>query len=120
MTGKCMRRRLVGLLLASGLTGCEALVGHRAPTARQQRISGPLRVSAANARYFADTTGRVVYLTGSHTWEELQGGGTHDPPPACDYERFLNSLVGHGHNLFRLWRWEQARGKPRPSLPYWL
>jgi hypothetical protein len=113
-------RSLAILLLASGLTGCDALLGRRAPTARQQPISGPLRVSTLNPRYFADTAGHVVYLTGSHTWEDLQDGGTHDPPPVFDYERFLNSLVAQGHNFFRVWRWEQARGNAGSSLPYWL
>ncbi|HEX4682842.1 MAG TPA: DUF6298 domain-containing protein [Gemmatimonadaceae bacterium] len=114
---------LVGLLAAAGLTGltgCDALRSHRASPAHQQRISGPLRVSAINPRYFADTAGRVVYVTGSHTWEDLQDGGTHDPPPVFDYERFLNTLAAEGHNFVRVWRWEQVRGNAGTSLPFWL
>ena len=36
--------------------------------------AGPLRVCAANPRYFAAASGRPVYLTGSHTWQSLQDG----------------------------------------------
>jgi hypothetical protein len=32
---------------------------------------GPLRVHPKNPRYFTDGTGRAVYLTGSHTWDNL-------------------------------------------------
>ena len=38
---------------------------------------GPLVVSARNPRYFThrdDDTGRAVYLTGSHIWNNLQDG----------------------------------------------
>jgi hypothetical protein len=34
--------------------------------------SGPLRVSTRNPRYFEDRAGKIVYLTGSHTWTNLQ------------------------------------------------
>ncbi len=44
--------------------------------------SGPLRVSSANPRYFADGTGKVVYLTGSHTWANFQDNGNGNPPAA--------------------------------------
>jgi len=71
-------------------------------------MSGPLVVSKSNPRYFADSTGRVVYLTGSHTWENLQDCGIHDPPPAFDFEGYLAMLEQHGHNFIRLWTWEQA------------
>ena len=31
---------------------------------------GPLRVHPANGRYFTDASGRAIYLTGSHTWDQ--------------------------------------------------
>ena len=34
--------------------------------------AGPLRISTVNPRYFTDGSGKVVYLTGSHTWDNLQ------------------------------------------------
>lgn len=45
--------------------------------------SGPLRVSAANHRYFADGNGKTVYLTGSHNWNNLQDV---EPPFVTDPE----------------------------------
>ena len=30
--------------------------------------TGPLRVCKENPRYFADGSGRAIYLTGSHNW----------------------------------------------------
>ena len=32
---------------------------------------GPLEVSEENPRYFTDRSGKAVYLTGSHTWNNL-------------------------------------------------
>lgn len=70
---------------------------------------GPLHVSNENPRYFSDANGQIVYLTGSHTWSNLQDNGGSDPPPAFDYTAYLDFLVANGHNFFRLWAWEQAR-----------
>lgn len=70
---------------------------------------GPLRIHPTNPRYFTDGSGNVVYLTGSHTWTNLQDVGDSDPPPAFDYTGFLDFLEAKHHNFFRLWRWEQAR-----------
>ncbi|RPJ36327.1 MAG: hypothetical protein EHM35_08280, partial [Planctomycetaceae bacterium] len=51
--------------------------------------AGPLRVLPANPRYFTDGSGKAVYLTGSHTWLNLQDGVLTDPPPAFDYDGWL-------------------------------
>jgi len=67
---------------------------------------GPLRVDPANPRYFSDGT-RVVYLAGSHTWGNFKDRAYVDPPPPFDYTGFLDFLVAHNHNFFRLWTWEQ-------------
>ncbi|MBK8047657.1 MAG: hypothetical protein IPK16_11335 [Anaerolineales bacterium] len=71
--------------------------------------NGPLRVSSTNPRYFADGTGKIVYLTGSHFWLNFQDGLLTDPPPAFDYVKHLDFLQARGHNFFRLWNWEQAK-----------
>ncbi len=76
---------------------------------RPQFATGPLRTSELNRRYFDDGTGRLVYLTGAHTWLDLQDGGSSDPPAQFDYNSFLNQLLAHNHNFLRLWVWEQAR-----------
>lgn len=67
---------------------------------------GPLRVHPANGRYFSDRDGRAVYLTGSHTWSNLQDMGPTDPPPRLDFEKYLDFLTSHHHNYTRLWTWE--------------
>jgi hypothetical protein len=75
-------------------------------------------VSAANPRYFtvASDGQKVVYLTGSHIWNNLHDG--MGPGAECaetseplDYRDYLDFLAGHGHNFIRLWRWEQFRSQ---------
>src|SRR2546423_1169120 len=34
---------------------------------------------------------------------------TQDPPPAFDYNVYLDFLVAQHHNFFRLWRWEAPK-----------
>ncbi|MEW6581961.1 MAG: putative collagen-binding domain-containing protein, partial [Actinomycetota bacterium] len=82
------------------------------------RATGPLRVSAANPRYFADPAGRVVYLAGGHTWADLVDSGPQSPPPRFDARRFLDTLLAHGHNVTRLWAWEQATWTAETGGPY--
>ena len=69
-------------------------------------VGGPLRVHPQNPRYFADGSGRAVYLTGAHTWDNLQEMGLADPPAAFDFNAHLDFLAKHNHNFIRLWRWE--------------
>lgn len=76
------------------------------------RTAAPLRVHADNPRYFADANGKVVYLTGSHTWTNFQDRGDIDPPPQLEYDVFLDFLDTHNHNFIRLWVWENATWAP--------
>ncbi|MBI4605157.1 MAG: hypothetical protein HY721_24600 [Planctomycetes bacterium] len=69
---------------------------------------GPLRVHPANPRYFAGPSGKAVYLTGSHTWNNLADMGRSDPPEAFDFDAYLDFLERHGHNFIRLWAWDSA------------
>lgn len=69
---------------------------------------GPLKVHPQNPRYFADSEGKLVYLTGSHTWADFQERGLEGATPDFDYPAFLNFLVANNHNFFRLWTWEHA------------
>ena len=89
----------------------EGLTLSELPARAQERreVMGPLRVHPQNPRYFADGSGRVVYLTGSHTWSNLQDQGPKDPPKPFDYEAYLDFLRERDHNVIRLWAWEQAR-----------
>jgi hypothetical protein len=68
--------------------------------------TGPLRVHPTNPRYFTDDGQRAVYLTGSHTWDNLQDMGEANPPVPFDFGAYLDFLVRHDHNFIRLWRWE--------------
>src|SRR3989338_1474100 len=71
--------------------------------------AGPLKASSANPRYFADPSGKIVYLTGSHTWNNLQDFGNW---AAFDYAGYLNFLKSKGHNVIRLWQIDE------PNLNY--
>src|SRR6266700_7059644 len=70
--------------------------------------TGPLRVDPVNPRYFSDPSGKIIFLAGSHTWQTLIDRSLADPPPPLDFARFLDFLVAHNHNYFRLWNWSQA------------
>ncbi len=61
--------------------------------------AGPLQVDARNPRYFMTPAGKTVYLTGSHTWYNLQDGNG----VAFDYTAYLNLLQSNQHNFIRLW-----------------
>ncbi len=95
-----MYQRVPSILLAI-LISCS--------TAHAEVGQGPLRVHPSNPRCFTDDSGKAVYLTGSHTWANFQERGIAGQTPDFDYPRYLDFMVGHGHNFMRLWRWEQAR-----------
>ncbi|MDP3089753.1 MAG: LamG-like jellyroll fold domain-containing protein, partial [Nitrospira sp.] len=67
--------------------------------------SGPLRIHPTNPRYFADATGRPVYLTGSHIWHSLQDGNA----TAFNYSAYLDQLRANNHNFIRLWTAESPQ-----------
>ena len=77
---------LAGLLLAAGRVF------------PQSPASGPLWLHPGNPRYFADGNGKAVYLTGSHTWNNLPDIGTNRPPAAFDFDACLRLLTAHHHN----------------------
>lgn len=82
---------------------------------------GPLRVHSANPRYFTDGTKladgslKAVYLTGSHTWNNLVDMGRDDPPERFDYQAYLEFLEQHDHNFIRLWTWDSTTWDRRAS-----
>ena len=114
---------IVGLI---ALATCMALLARDAAGEDDQAVSrrrahGPLRVHPTNPRYFTDGTKtpdgswKAVYLTGSHTWANLIDRGTSDPPPAFDFDGYLDFLQKHHHNFIRLWSrhvsWYQKYGE---------
>ncbi len=79
------------------------------PRNPEKYFDGPLRVHPENPRYFTNQSGKVIYLTGSHTYETFQENPAHDTP-AFDYEKFLLFLEERNHNFVRLWVWESPGG----------
>ncbi len=69
--------------------------------------TGVLRIHPVNPRYFTDGSGKAIYLTGSHTWYNLQDSGTIGKPLIhFDYDAYLDLLESLGHNFMRMWAWE--------------
>jgi Putative collagen-binding domain of a collagenase len=77
-------------------------------------ITAPLKALATNPNYFTDGTGRAIYLTGSHTWNNLQDWGTNGSIQRFDYTAYVRMLVAHKHNFTLLWTTELPvfRGLP--------
>src|SRR5271165_5470683 len=94
------------VMLASALAVITACGPHGMPLRETLQIApakGPLRVSTLNPRYFSDGSGKIIFLTGSHTWNNFQDWGTADPPPPFDYTGYLSYLSAHSLNFYRLW-----------------
>ncbi|HUU29238.1 MAG TPA: DUF6298 domain-containing protein [archaeon] len=68
----------------------------------------PLRVHPSNPRYFTDNSGKAIYLTGSHTWSNLQEISENKYTEPFDFEAYLDFLKRYNHNFMRLWSWEHA------------
>ncbi len=94
-------RGVSSLVLAAWMLAAFAPPG----TAQTTTATGPLRVHSTNARYFVDPSGRTVYLTGSHTWNNFQDGNG----AAFDFTAYLNLIKSHNHNFIRLWVSESPR-----------
>jgi len=77
--------------------------------------AGPLRVHPRNPRYFTDGSGRTVYLTGAHTWNNLVNMGRSDPPESFDFDAYLDFLQRHNHNFIRLWTWDSSTWDTRAN-----
>src|SRR5579872_22763 len=73
--------------------------------------TGPLRAHPQNPRYFTDGSGRAIFLTGAHTWANLQDTGV-GPVPIFDWQAYLAMMQSHNHNFMRLWGWQQSAWAP--------
>ena len=128
------RRPALAALLAvcGGLAGCGCAcsgshgtqlgdaMGYLPPVIDAGAAVGPLRIDLLNRRYFTAGSG-AIYLTGSHTWGNFKDRAKVDPPPAFNYTAFLEFLVAHHHNFFRLWTWEQPHSADDdPSNPLYF
>ena len=65
-----------------------------------------LRTLSSNPRYFTQDGEHAVYLTGSHTWCNLQDIGLKETPP-FPYPDYLDFMHTSNHNFMRLWMFEQ-------------
>lgn len=91
--------------------------------------TGPLKPHPTNPRYFADGSGKAIYLTGSHTWDTFQihhkglvspGHGPRGRP--ASFTEYLDVLERHHHNFIRLWvadtAWSPAMNDFIEPQPY--
>src|SRR5215467_8709003 len=92
------------LILALSATVYGQQPGKVPRAVRAHIATGPLRRGPANGRYFADGTGKTIYLTGSHTWANLMDRGTlHPPRVPFDYLAYIKWMVDENFNFMRLW-----------------
>jgi len=98
---KNIRIPLILLTTAALFFACNIITKKQIST-----FNGPLRVSKKNPRYFTDNTGKAIYLTGSHTWNNLVDMNSPSSPEKFDYARYLHCMKCHNHNFMRLWAWE--------------
>ena len=109
---------------ATGQTGDTNRARDREDSAPRRRApaTGPLRAHPQNPRYFTDGTKdergapRVVYLTGSHTWNNLVDMGQSDPPEGFDFDAYLDFLSRYNHNFVRLWAWDSSTWDSRANV----
>jgi hypothetical protein len=72
-----------------------------------RKINGVLKHLPSNPRYFTDNTGKAVFLTGSHTWENFQDMTSVQPPrPKFEWDGYIDMMVKNNHNFMRFWVWE--------------
>jgi hypothetical protein len=93
------------LILVSGMAGLAWGAQPLGATASKP-ITAPLRALATNPNYFTDGSGKAIYLTGSHTWNDLQDWGTNGSIQPLDFAAYVTTLVTHNHNFTLLWTTE--------------
>ncbi|MBN2287676.1 MAG: hypothetical protein JXI43_14610 [Tissierellales bacterium] len=76
------------------------------PLSNSDKSHGTLHVSEINPRYFTNNSGKAVYLTGSHTWNNLVDMGPTQPPEELDFPAYIEWMKKYNHNFIRLWTWE--------------
>src|SRR6266700_4959702 len=70
---------------------------------------GPLKKSTVNTRYFVDPGGNGVFLSGSHTWNDVQDTDQSASPAAFPFANYVSMLKGDGQNATILWRKDMPR-----------
>jgi hypothetical protein len=103
---------------ATAKAACEAILKQAppsAPVSASKTITAPLRALATNPHYFTDGSGKAIYLTGSHTWNDFQDWGTNDSIRLFDFGAYVDMLVAHHHNMTLLWTTELPTFRGLPS-----
>ena len=67
---------------------------------------GPLKASSINKRYFARPDGSIVYLTGAHTWNNLQDRTSGS---IFDFNAYVNWMSSNSYNYMRMWMWDGSQ-----------
>ena len=93
------------LCVTFAITVCSAWANSN----KESQMLKPLTVHPANPRYFTDGSGKAIYLTGSHTWNNFQNNEVY---PEVDFDEYLDFLQSYNHNFIRMWAWEQAAWDP--------
>src|SRR5262245_37436470 len=76
------------------------------PARVMKPITAPLRALSTNPHYFTDGSGKAIYLTGSHTWNNFQDWGTNGSIRPLDFTAYVKFLVAYNHNFTLLWATE--------------
>jgi len=108
----------VVLLVAASGVGSWSRVVQAADEGSARPPIGPLRVLPGNPRYFTDGSGRAVLLAGSHVWTSLQNLGPSGRAGSFDYPAYLDFLLSHNHNFFRLWACALPHNKETYCAPF--
>lgn len=80
-------------------------------------INGPLEPSTENPNYFTDRSGKAIFLTGSHTWENFQDISSEENLPRLDWKEYLDMMESKHHNFMRFWVWEHPYGSSWSAMP---
>jgi hypothetical protein len=86
------------------------------PAPASKPITAPLRALSTNPHYFTDGSGKAIYLTGSHTWNNFQDWGTNGAPQTFDFTAYVKMLVGYHHNFTLLWTVELPVFRGLPTM----
>jgi hypothetical protein len=99
LSNACTLVALMGSLVLPSSTPAVA-----APSPDSTPISSPLRLLSTNPHYFTDDTGRAIFLTGSHTWDDFQDTDQSGQPAAFNFDAYISFLKSHGQNMTILWK----------------
>ncbi|MFT3945837.1 MAG: DUF6298 domain-containing protein [Agriterribacter sp.] len=87
------------------------------PVQLSPAINGPLKHLNSNPNYFTDNTGKAIFLTGSHTWENFQDIYSEENAPQLNWKEYLDMMESRHHNFMRFWVWEHPYGASWSSMP---